>query len=171
MPEVHAGSTSLDLQPIVLQEQQPYCRATRDASEQGRDEPWGRSPAGECTATGVGLCSRQTPTPVPRGPSRLNPGTVGFHPARQRDRGSSVWGSRDGEPWPCIPSTSRAARAGQGCPWGQDTCCRPHKRPPSSTTHPPGWRSSPWAQAADPASPSPSLQPLRAPIPPRGLLV
>ena len=40
MPEVHAGSTSLDLQPIVLQEQQPYCRATRDASEQGRANYW-----------------------------------------------------------------------------------------------------------------------------------
>lgn len=96
-------------------------------------EPWGCSHAGECTATGVGLRSRQPPTPVPRGPSRLDPGTVGFHPARQRDRGSGVWGSGDGEPRPCIPSTPRAARAGQGCPWGRTPAAGPtnaHQAPP-----------------------------------------
>lgn len=101
--------------------------------------PWGHSPAEECTATGA--WPEPLPTPlalVPSRPARLSSGHLnsslrkdqsgleeglvastttlmaGFHRGWQRGRGSGIRGSGDGEPWPSIPSTRRAAKGREG---------------------------------------------------------
>ena len=109
-------------------------------------EPWGRSHAGECTATGVGLRSRQPPTPVPRGPSRLDPGTVGFHPhgrgtgARASGGPGMVNHGPASLPHPEQRGQGRGAPGDGHLPQAPQTPTKLHRPPPGTEEQPPGPR-------------------------------